>query len=323
VIVNAPTVSILIPVYNREDFIAPCIESALSQTIADFEIIIVDNASTDKTWEICKHYASSDSRVKVFRNDTNLGPVKNWRRCAEEAQGKYGKILFSDDLMAPDFLEHTLPKILNPEVAFVVSGILLGETLKSSFEYLNIGFRMLSNQEYFVELINRNITYSPGAAIFRISDIKENLKLSFPTRVQCNFGQNGAGPDVMLYALTALKYKYAVFIAENCVFFRSHSGSFSVGNGKEEVQKNYSISLAWFCKAHLGRASWSKHVANTWLSRVKKDKGIHSLNKLFYELEGDITFFDYLRVCAYIFFGIIRYIFKSLAFIFNSKVHHF
>lgn len=310
-IMNAPTVSILIPVYNREEFIAPCIESALSQTIADFEIIIVDNASTDKTWEICKHYASIDCRVKIFRNDTNLGPVKNWLRCAEEAHGKYGKILFSDDIMYPNFLELTLPRILNPEVAFVVSGILLGEKVKSSFEYLNIGFKKLSNQEYFDKLINGDITYSPGAAIFRISDIKENLKLSFPTRVQCNFGGNGAGPDVMLYALTALKYKYAIFIEENCVFFRSHSGSFSIGNGKEEVQKNYTISLAWFCKAHLGNANWSKHVANTWLSRVKRDKAIYSLNKLCYELEGNATFFDFLRVCIFIIFRIIVRILKK------------
>ena len=98
-----PTVSILIPVFNREEFLPDCIQSALSQKYTDFEIIVVDNASNDRSWEIAKDFALNDSRVRVFRNDVNVGPVRNWQRCLDEATGEYAKFLFSDDLMLPDF----------------------------------------------------------------------------------------------------------------------------------------------------------------------------------------------------------------------------
>ena len=79
----SPRVSILIPVYNREALIGECIQSALFQTFTDFEVIIVDNASTDNTWGICQRFAEQDKRVRVFRNEKNIGPVRNWRRCVD------------------------------------------------------------------------------------------------------------------------------------------------------------------------------------------------------------------------------------------------
>jgi len=301
-----PTVSILIPVYNRENFISPCIESALSQNFSDFEVVVVDNCSTDGTWEICKLYADNDSRVRVFRNETNIGPVRNWLRCVEEAQGQYGKLLFSDDLMFPDFLENTLPYLSDPETAFVVSGILLGDTPQSCTEYLNNDYGKLSNKEYFEKLISKLITYSPGAAIFRMSDIRENLKCSFPTRLQCTFERNGAGPDVMLYAQTALRYKYVVFSPTRDIFFRAHPGSFSIGSEKDDVQRNYTASLALFCKKHLDRSVWSKHIAKAWTSKVKKNRGLCSLRKLCFDLEGDGTIIELALVCVYIFKALIQ-----------------
>lgn len=105
---NSPRVSILIPVYNREKYIADCIQSALDQTFHDFEIVVVDNASNDGTWEICQEYAARDNRVRIFRNASNIGPVRNWIRCAQEARGEYSKILFSDDLLEPDCIERML-----------------------------------------------------------------------------------------------------------------------------------------------------------------------------------------------------------------------
>jgi len=75
-----PKVSILIPVFNRKDYIAECIQSALDQTFTDFEVVVVDNASEDGTWEICQQFAANDQRVRIFQNDTNIGPVRNWRR---------------------------------------------------------------------------------------------------------------------------------------------------------------------------------------------------------------------------------------------------
>ena len=106
--VSAGKVSILIPVYNREDYIGPCIESALSQTYPNLEVIISDNASTDRTWQVVQQYVAQDSRVKAVQNESNLGPVRNWKVAVDLATGAYGKILWSDDLISSNYIESCL-----------------------------------------------------------------------------------------------------------------------------------------------------------------------------------------------------------------------
>ena len=66
-------VSILIPVYNREDLIGQTLNSAIDQTYHNIEIIVVDNASTDNTWKVIQRYEKQDGRIKAFRNNTNIG----------------------------------------------------------------------------------------------------------------------------------------------------------------------------------------------------------------------------------------------------------
>jgi len=102
-----PLVSILIPTYNRERLIGETIRSALVQTYPHIEVVVVDNASTDSSWEVISELARKDSRIHPFRNETNVGPMRNWKRAFDEAKGKNGKVLWSDDLIAPDFHEKT------------------------------------------------------------------------------------------------------------------------------------------------------------------------------------------------------------------------
>ena len=114
-------VSIIIPVYNSELFISETIQSAINQTYKNTEIIIVDNDSKDGSWEIIKKFQEKDNRIKSFRNQTNEGPVRNWLRCVEMASGHYIKILWSDDLIAENFIEKTLP-LFSEDVGFVFTG---------------------------------------------------------------------------------------------------------------------------------------------------------------------------------------------------------
>lgn len=298
---NSPKVSILIPVYNREKFIASCIESALSQTFTDLEVIVVDNASTDRTWDICQQYAAIDVRVRVFQNDENVGPVCNWLRCVSEAQGEYGKFLFSDDLLFPHFLEHTIPYLKDPDVAFVSTAVLVGKSPNVGvIQFGDLGNEKLSRDNYFADLITKQVPYSPGSALFRISDIRKNLHLSFPTKIHRNFAKNGAGPDVLLYALTALNYKYVSLIHDVDVFFRVHSDSFTILNSNNDVQQNYCAAIAWFCKNKLSETCWAKHVARTWISFVKNSRRLISLRKICVMYEGDGTLAELLTIFLYI-----------------------
>ncbi len=94
-----PICTIAIPVYNRAQLVRAAIESALAQDMADLEILVIDNASTDGTWDTLQSY--HDPRLRLVRNDTNVGLFGNLNRCLELAQGDYICILCSDDRLLP------------------------------------------------------------------------------------------------------------------------------------------------------------------------------------------------------------------------------
>lgn len=100
-----PTVSIGLPVFNGENFLAEAVESLLCQTFDDVELIISDNASTDGTADICREFAERDPRVRYVRNPENLGASANYTRVFEESRGRYFKWSAHDDVYEPEFLE--------------------------------------------------------------------------------------------------------------------------------------------------------------------------------------------------------------------------
>lgn len=99
-----PVVGLGMPVYNGERFVEHAIQSVLAQSLAEFELVICDNASTDRTQDICKSFASSDSRIRYLRNDVNLGAHPNFNRSFELSRGKYFKWAAHDDVLQPEFL---------------------------------------------------------------------------------------------------------------------------------------------------------------------------------------------------------------------------
>lgn len=110
---SLPQVSVCLPTYNGADFLSECIESILSQSCGDFELLIVDDQSTDETVTLIQDYARRDPRIRVLINPQNLGLVGNWNRCLELAQGHWIKFVFQDDLIAPTCLEELLSAVEN------------------------------------------------------------------------------------------------------------------------------------------------------------------------------------------------------------------
>ncbi|TRZ44985.1 glycosyltransferase family 2 protein [Robertkochia solimangrovi] len=101
----SPLVSVLMTVYNREEYIAQAIESVLNSTFNSWELIIVDDGSTDSSLEIANKYAKTDSRIHVYMNEVNLGDYPNRNKAASYAKGKYLKYVDADDLIYPYGLE--------------------------------------------------------------------------------------------------------------------------------------------------------------------------------------------------------------------------
>jgi len=105
---TSPRISIGMPVYNGDHFLAEAIESILAQTFQDFELIISDNGSTDGTAEICRAYAAKDLRIRYYRHEQNLGGAWNFNHVFELATGEYFRWACHDDICAPELLERCI-----------------------------------------------------------------------------------------------------------------------------------------------------------------------------------------------------------------------
>lgn len=280
-------VSILIPVYNREQLISECIQSALNQTFEDFEVIVVDNKSEDLTFDICQEFAERDSRVKVFQNETNIGSVRNWQACAEKASGEFSKILFSDDVLTETCLEKMVPRLEDPDAAFVFCAALIGETLEKSKVHYNLGNDKDISPDQFLRLALRaKAPCSPGAVLLRTEDLKRNLKTEFPTATPQPFDRHGAGPDVMIMLLTAMNYQRIAHVRDPQVFFRIHPDSFTVTNAGGLIQNGYQAAFCFFLRHNAGDLDWIKYVSLIWFQTMQRERKLFGLRTFLLEREG-------------------------------------
>ena len=100
---DTPRLSVGLPVFNGEKYLRQAIDSILNQTYQNFELIISDNASTDRTREICIEYLTKDSRIRYYRSRRNRGAAWNWNRVFKLSSGEYFKWVAHDDTMVPEF----------------------------------------------------------------------------------------------------------------------------------------------------------------------------------------------------------------------------
>lgn len=119
-----PLISVFMPAYNGERFIAQAIESVRAQTFHDWELIIVEDCSTDGTLAVCQQFVRQDSRIKLIRNDVNIGMMPNWNKGLGLCHAEYFAKLDCDDYWDEHMLEDCLQVLKNdPAVGLVVSRI--------------------------------------------------------------------------------------------------------------------------------------------------------------------------------------------------------
>ena len=125
-IVAFPTVSVGLPVFNGEKTIRQAIESILSQTYTDFELIISDNSSTDLTGQICSEYTKADRRIIYLKQNSNFGASANFKFVLSKARGEYFMWGASDDHWHPLFIEKNISNLeAHPNAISSISNVLL------------------------------------------------------------------------------------------------------------------------------------------------------------------------------------------------------
>lgn len=123
-----PNVSVIIPTYNKAELLEKTIESVLSQTYHDFEVLVLDDGSRDRTEEVVRRF--DDSRIRYIKHETNIGFTANWTYGVKSARGQYLSILGHDDLYLPDFIGNRVREFGKHPDALAVTG---------SFECCNLG----------------------------------------------------------------------------------------------------------------------------------------------------------------------------------------
>ena len=242
---NLPLVSIIIPVYNRENVILETIDSALSQDYPNFEIVVVDNDSSDGTLE--KISIRKDNKLKVFKNNTNIGPVRNWAKAIEYANGEFVKILWSDDLMHKTFLSKAL-KHFDSNTAFILSNINFIGGIHTGYKTLKKE-RIITTDSFIKDvIIKSNYPVSPGCAIFRKSDLKESLLINIPNDIGLDFSKIAIGNDLLIFLKIALIYKKIKVLSEPLNTFRLHPNSISVQSGNQILDFHYDLAKLFFVK---------------------------------------------------------------------------
>jgi len=266
--------SIVIPVYNVEKYLRECIESVLSQSFVDYEIILVNDGSTDKSPEICEQYAKNNNRIKVIHKSN--GGVSDSRNCGLLASiGEYIIFLDSDDY----FTSECLSKIDNHINKYGRSDIIFASFMfydeKSNSYYKK-------NNEYSVEelveegidvLVNsvnkKTIQWVVFSSIFKRKLLIEN-KIIFENKVK-------AAEDLDFYLRAVLKA--ASFSSSNiyvCFYRVNRAGSATTNPDKNSLYCSLSIYKKWFdyfFKSALvleDRDVLCKFFANAYISKISE-----------------------------------------------------
>ena len=263
-------VSFCIPTYNSQEFIGECLYSVLNQDYENIEIIVSDNDSTDNTRSICEKILSEHPRkinYQIIKNENNIGPVLNWLKSIEIAQGEYVKLLFSDDLVLKDFTTKTLEFLHDEEVGFVYTGAFCGKSIKN-INLLSYIDRELSGKipSLFFQYKGlfdgkswrgSGVPCSPSCAIFKKKDLLQCLEnlldLAKSNQLQIpNALQHGAGLDILIYLFISSNYNFIAHIPEPLVLCREQNKSISFSETYKSLQNfslNYLLARKIFCEA--------------------------------------------------------------------------
>lgn len=222
-----PAVSVLVTAFNRERYVAEAIESVQAQTFGDFELIVVDDRSDDRTVDIARGY-EADPRVRVVVNERNLGDYPNRNRAAALARGRFIKYHDSDDLMYPHCLETMVGALgAMPEAGLGLSVDTRG--LGGSYPML-LTPRMCYQREF---LGSGLFQCGPASALFR-ADVFRELG---------GFPEAGVGSDYLLWLHACARISVAL-LPGDLFWYRVHPGQEAQSN-RAALEYAAAAGAAW------------------------------------------------------------------------------
>jgi len=233
---DEPLVSVVTPVYNGEDFLAECIESVLKQTYQNYEYIIVNNCSTDRTLQIALDYAQKDSRIRVHNNEKFVAVIANHNIAFGliSPEAKYCKVVSADDFIFPDCISRMVELAeANPSVGIVGSYQLSGDLVRWQ------GFRYPRAVVSGVDMCRR--MFLGGDKTFGFGSPTSILYRADLVRSRAEFYPNASPHSDTSACFECLRTSDFGFVYEILSFERTHS----------ETQSSASVQLNRYTSATL------------------------------------------------------------------------
>ncbi|TXB63807.1 glycosyltransferase [Phaeodactylibacter luteus] len=223
-----PLVSVLMTVYNREKYIAEAIESVINSSYQNWELIIVDDQSTDQSVAIARKYEQQDSRIKVYINEKNLGDYPNRNKAASYAKGKYLKYLDSDDLIYP----HGLAMMVAAMEKYPEAGI--GLTYNSYLGATPLPVLQTTEEAFINHFFKKGVLYiGPSGCIYRRQFFEHIGGFNLAFKVAADYEFN----------LRAASQSPIVLFARDLFWWRQHPGQEIINSNQnnEYIILNYCI----------------------------------------------------------------------------------
>ncbi len=253
-----PLVSVLMTAYNREEFISEAIESVLSSSYPNFELIIVDDASKDNTVAIAKSYEEKDKRIKVYLNDKNLGDYPNRNKAITYAKGEFIMFVDSDDTIVEDGIDYCIKNLLRyPEAGL---GMYYPFEAKETF--------ILKSSEAIKShfFVKQFLIIGPGGTILRKKFLEEINK--YPIKY-------GPAND-MYFNLKACSYTNILLLPTLFLNYRKHDG--------QEINNHYSYLINSYRYLRDALLELPLHLTQQeikWLSKKNKRRFITNVSRYF------------------------------------------
>jgi len=286
---NTPSVSVLLTTYNREVFLAAAIESVLCQTYQDFELIIVDDCSSDGTVEIARAYERLDRRIRVVVNERNLGDYRNRNRAAGLACGSLLKYHDSDDLMYPHCLAVMVPMLRSePRAGF---GLSSGSRWSGGPCPMLLTPRMAYQREFFGEGL---FFCGPAGALFRTEVFRE----------LGGFPEDGVASD-HLFWMRACKTVNVLLMPADLFWYRLHPAQ-ELQNPASRKEYARVPGLVWRAleepdcpltpdEREQAKRNRAYHAARRTLEDLRRGRFAFAWNRLRYSNMGLVDWLRYLR----------------------------
>lgn len=244
-------ISVCMPIYNGEAYLAEAVESVLAQSFGDFELIVVDDCSQDQSVEIIERYAKTDPRIKLFRNTKNLGLVGNWNRSASLANGEWIKFFFQDDLLRPECLQTFLAHLdSDDKIAFCQRDLLFDDEIAISVKNYYLEHEKLLKQTFALgSKVDKDTVCGWALTHIGINIFGEPTAMLIRREVFFEFGP--CNTDLIMIC----DIEYAIRIATNTgirlipqilATFRAHGGSASAhGSNQKQLRHRYIDHIIW------------------------------------------------------------------------------